>query len=128
MNVRRCLLVLLALAFSMSGVARALAAYEHCQAAGQPVLVEHEHAHHSHAGHGATDEALAPVQHDDHVHGKSAEPCAKCCGVCVSAPTVAVSAPSAAAILASSAILYSAGAPAYLGRIVLLDPGIPKRS
>ena len=128
MNVRRCLLVLLALAFSMSGVARSLAAYEHCQALAQPVAVEHDHSHHFHADHGDAHAKLGTAHHQDSSKGQSSEPCAKCCGVCVAAPTVAVNAPSAETMLVSSAILYSAGASVFAGRIVLLDPGIPKRS
>jgi hypothetical protein len=126
MKLRRAFIVVLAAALSLAGVGRSIAAYEHCADAGPAVAVEHGH-HHAHADHGMEHDDMATAHEPEDSNGQAPEKCAKCCGVCVAAPTIAVNAPAAPVPPISSSIHFPADK-AAVGHILLLDPGIPKRS
>jgi hypothetical protein len=126
MKPRRAFIVVLAAALSLAGVGRSIAAYEHCADAGPAAAVEHGH-HHAHADHGMEHDDMATAHEPEDSTGQGTEKCAKRCGLCVSAPTLAVNAPAAPVAPISSSIYFTADM-AAVGHILLLDPGIPKRS
>jgi hypothetical protein len=126
MNLRRTLVVALAAALSLAGVARSIAAYEHCADAGPAMAAEHGH-HHAHAGHGMEHADMATAHEPGDSSGQAPEKCAKCCGVCVAAPSIALDAPSGPVPPISSSIYFAIDR-AAIGHVLLLDPGIPKRS
>jgi hypothetical protein len=74
----------------------------------------------------------ANAGHAQHHHGapeqKKNAACAKCCGVCLSAPAVSPVAMVAAIAVAPSRIQYALKSQRFAGRPVVVDPGIPKRT
>ena len=126
---RRAVVLFLALALSAAGVGRTVTAYEHCTDAASVAAMEHaeHHSHHQHAGDAGEHSGDAAAHQHDDANGQAPEKCAKCCGVCVAAPTINVNAPSQPIAPVASTISF----PTYMvavGHILLLDPGIPKRS
>jgi hypothetical protein len=119
--LRQVFVIATALAFVASG-----AAWRHClaaQAALASVASSHGHdSHHTqhgehHAEHSATHDADLPAA-DDHT-------CGKCCSICT---VTGVSAPmNSAAVFAASSILYTTETEHCRDRLILVDPGIPKR-
>jgi hypothetical protein len=126
MKLRRAFIVVLAAALSLGGVGRSNAAYEHCADAGPALAVEHGNDH-AHTNHGMDHDDMATAHQPEDSTGQAAEKCAKCCGVCVAAPTIAVNAP-ATPVAPNSSSIYLPADMAAVGHILLLDPGIPKRS
>ena len=89
---------------------------QHSQGAGH-------HEHHQHhdadtAGNHARDDRGPPVR-TDHA-------CLQCCTMCTVSSIVPPN-PSPAAIFTMSAILFAVEQDCCSGRIILIDPGIPKR-
>jgi hypothetical protein len=122
----RAFIVVLAAALSLAGIGRSIAAYEHCADARPALEAEHGH-HHAHADHGLDNADMATAHAPGDSNGQAPEKCAKCCGVCVAAPTINANAPAAPVAAISSSIYVPADMTA-VGHILSLDPGIPKRS
>jgi hypothetical protein len=125
---KQILALILATALLASGVVRGMAAVGPCgpqhhhddshpvQAAG--------HSHSEHHDHGAA--------HVDHHHPEKKQDtgyksCLECCGICITATN---GTPIAFSVLIHgfvSSISYSLESGIWLGQVVLVDPGIPKR-
>jgi hypothetical protein len=112
-TLHKIIAVLIALAFSATGIARAANIGHPC-----PSLVQHGVA--LSGGH---------VSHQHHPDGQekpdkqSAE---KCCSVCVVVAAGILTAPSHDGDLIASPVVYWANSQSLSGRWTLVDPGIPK--
>ncbi len=100
--------------------------------AGKASFVQFEHAAFTHEESAHSQHAVH--QHGDdhaHHHGGSQDQkrhaSLKCCGLCVAVSGETPAAPFVSVELIASSIFYSLDSKFEAGRIVVLDPGIPKR-
>lgn len=110
-RIRSLLIALLALALVSGGTGQASLSRLDC------ATPAHDHAMHEQAMH----ERGAPQNQKQHAS-------VNCCVLCVVASTAAAAAPLAAIEPVLSSVLYPRGDALMAGRIVVVDPGIPKRS
>jgi len=83
-----------------------------------------------HTGHAHHDYAEPPVHHHDHGSSKQSgttDACFKCCGLCIASSHPTELTQFGQIALIALPISYALSGEHYVGRTVLIDPGIPKR-
>src|SRR5215216_6838847 len=116
--VRIMFVGLLALAFLLERSAITLGCEARSAAGAESVDAMHAHAEHHHHG-GPSQPSPDP---------SSKHTCLKCCGICTVDPNLTAGKAAGAIILSVVPIVYSRDFQAHSGQMVVLDPGIPKRS
>jgi len=89
---------------------------------------QHSHSagHHEHHQHHDADTAGNQAADDSGPPARANHACLRCCTMCTVSSIVPPS-PSPAAIFTMSALLFAVEHDCCSGRIILIDPGIPKR-
>jgi ABC-type Zn2+ transport system substrate-binding protein/surface adhesin len=125
-TIKQILALILAAALMAGGTVRGMAAVAPCPPTAhdhsQPVQAE-SHAHSSHHDHGAEQAHHHPEKKQDTDH----KSCLECCGICVTATNGIAITFSISIHRFVSTISYALERSVWLGQIVVIDPGIPKR-
>lgn len=126
LETRQILACFLAAALMAGGTVRGIAAIGPCapqhHSNSQPIQTS-GHAHSSHHDHGDAHAHHHPEKKQDSDH----KSCLECCGICITATNGTSVTVSVSIYRFASAISYSLESGVWLGQIVVIDPGIPKR-
>jgi hypothetical protein len=87
-------------------------------------LAHKDSLHDHHAIHKHGDEH---AHHDGAAHDQKQQSSLKCCSLCVAVSSEVPAAPYIAVALISSSVFYPLDCKSEAGRLVVLDPGIPKQ-
>jgi hypothetical protein len=120
---KQILAFLLAAALMAGGTVRGIAAVGPCAPQHHDNAQAAGHANSSHHDHGDAHAHHHPEKKQDTDH----KSCLECCGICVTATNSTAVTVSASIYRFASTISYSLESGVWLGQIVVVDPGIPKR-
>jgi hypothetical protein len=120
---RPIFIALLAVAFIVGGAGKAsFVQLEHA------ALTHDETAHAAHDHHGVLQHDGEHAHHDGAGHDQKQHSSLKCCGLCLAVSGDTPVTPCAAVQLISTRVFYLLDNKFETGRIVVLDPGIPKHN
>src|SRR6266851_8903383 len=114
-------IALVAAAFIVGGAGKAsFVQLEHA------ALAHQESAYAAHGHHGVHQHDGEHAHHDGAAHDQKQQSSLKCCSLCVAVSSEVPAAPYIAVALISSSVFYPLDCKSEAGRLVVLDPGIPK--
>src|SRR6266851_5176141 len=117
-------IALVAAAFMVGGVGKAsFVQLEHAALAHESTAHAAAHDHH-----GVHQHSGEHAHHDGAAQDQKQQSSLKCCSLCIAISTEIPAPPAVAAVLTVSRGFYPLDCKSEAGRLVVLDPGIPKRS